>query len=135
MKKNVCYLFSLMAMCLFLFSACSSNSPAEAAKKYANYLKNGDFDKWVDGVAFGEDASETNIKAGKAMLLAMMEAGKEKLKEKGGVKDIETVSETISEDGKTAKVVLKMTYGDGTSEDSSMDMIQEKGTWKMHMKK
>lgn len=135
MKKNVCYLFSLITMCLFLFSACSSNSPGEAAKKYANHLKNGDFEKWVDGVAFGADASETNVKAGKAMLLAMMESGKEKLNEKGGIKDIETVSETISEDGKTAKVVLKMTYGDGSSEENKMDMIQENGTWKMDMKK
>ncbi len=135
MKKNVYYLFSLLAMCVLLFSACSSNSPSEAAKKYATYLKNGDFEKWVDGVAFGEDATDANVKASKAMLLAMMEAGKEKLNEKGGIKNIETVSETISEDGKTAKVTLKMTYGDGTSEESSMDMIQEKGTWKMYMKK
>lgn len=135
MKKNVYYLFSLLAMCALLFSACSPNSPSEAAKKYATYLKNGDFEKWVDGVAFGEDATDANVKASKAMLLAMMEAGKEKLNEKGGIKNIETVSETISEDGKTAKVTLKITYGDGTSEESSSDMIQEKGTWKMYMKK
>jgi len=137
MKKNVCYLFSLVAICLFSFSACSggSSSPGEAAKKYAGYLKSGDFEKFVDGIAVGEDTSEEEAKAGKAMFAAMMDKAKKSIDAKGGIKDIEVVSETIAEDGKSAKVVLKMTYDDGTTNEDDMDMVMEKGQWKMSIKK
>jgi len=136
MKKNVVYLFGLLVMSVFLFSACSSSgsSPGEAAKKYMNHFKTGDYEKFVDGMAVGEDSSEEEIKAGKAMMLAMMDKAKKQIDAKGGIKDIEVVSETISDDGKTAKVVLKTTYGDGSTEEKSNNMILEKGDWKMDVK-
>lgn len=137
MKKNVIYLFGLFTLCFFLFSACSSsessNSPGEAAKKYTNYLKSGDYEKFVDGVAVGEDVSEKELEAGKAMLVAMMDKAKKQIEAKGGIKDVEVVSETIDEDGKTAKVVLKTTYGDGSTEEKTNRMVLENGKWKMKM--
>lgn len=81
----------------------------------------------------GEDTSEKEIEAGKAMLAAMLDKAKKKIEAKGGIKDIEVVSETIDEDGKTAKVVLKTTYGDGSTEEKTNRMVLEKGTWKMKM--
>ena len=137
MKKNVCYLFSLMAICLFSFSACSlgSSSPGEAAKKYTGYLKSGNYEKFVDCIAVGEDTSEEEAKAGKAMFVAMMDKVKKSIEAKGGIKDIEVISETIAEDGKSAEVVLKMTYNDGTVSEDDMDMVMENGKWKMSIKK
>jgi len=134
MKKNLFYLLGLMAICLFTFSSCSSESPGDAAKKYMNYMKSGDYDKFVDGIAVGEDTPKDEVEAGKTMLKAMMEKGKKQVDAKGGIKDIEIVSEEIEEDGKAARVVLKTTYGDGSTEEKPTNMVLEKGKWKMKVK-
>ncbi|MDR2953793.1 MAG: DUF4878 domain-containing protein [Prevotella sp.] len=135
MKKNVCYLLSLVAMCLFLFSSCSSSGPGEEAKKYINYLAKGDFEKFADGIAYEDTASKEEIQAAKAMMAGMGEKAKKTIEASGGVKGVEVVSEDISEDGNSAEVVLKVTYGDGSTKDSDVDMVKKDGKWKMEMKK
>lgn len=135
MKKNLCYLSGLIIMCLFLFSACSSETPGGAAKKYTNYLKSGKYDKFIDGIAMGEDISAEEKKEAKAMFTSMMEKGKKGIEQKGGIKDVKIVSEEIDEDGETATVVLNVIYGDGTNNEQKYDMIKEKGDWKMEIKK
>ena len=53
-----------------------------------------------------------------------------KLQEKGGISNVEILSETLSEDGKTAKVSVKLTYGNGTEETEDVDMVYtEAGEW------
>ena len=53
-----------------------------------------------------------------------------KLQEKGGISNVEILSETLSEDGKTAKVSVKLTYGNGTEETEDIDMVYtEAGEW------
>lgn len=130
--KKVLY-FGLFVMALLLTVACSPSSPSAAAKKYSEYLKSGNYDKFVEGIAFKDtETAETS----KVALIAMLEekASKE-FDKKGGIKDIEIISEEISEDGKTAKVVLKQTYGNGDSEEGNYDMVKQDGKWKMDMNK
>ena len=56
--------------------------------------------------------------------------------EKGGIVKVEALNETISEDGKSAEVELKLTYGDGTEETENVDMVcNEAGEWKASIKK
>ena len=69
------------------------------------------------------------------MHTAKKDKAKKSVESKGGIKDVEVVSEEIAEDGKTAKVVLKMIYKDGTTNENNMDMVMEKGQWKMSIKK
>lgn len=136
MKKFI--YFSLFVFTLSVLSACSSSSesPGEAAKKYAGYIESGKFDKFIDGIAFDEELSADQIKEQKAMVSALLEEkGKKSIEEKGGIQSTEIVSEVISEDGKSAKVILKQTFGNGKSEDSSYDMVKQDGIWKITIKK
>jgi hypothetical protein len=45
------------------------------------------------------------------------------------------IEETIAEDGKTALVKMKITYGDDSTKDQSYDMVLVDGTWKPIVKK
>ena len=58
------------------------------------------------------------------------------LEKKGGLKSIKAISETISEDGKSAKVEVNITYGNGTEEKQAGDLIlDESGYWKLKLNK
>ena len=59
--KKVFY-FSLMVMTMFLMTACSSSGPGDAMKKYGNYLIKGDYEKFVDGLAFDESVGAEKMK-------------------------------------------------------------------------
>ncbi len=134
--KKVIYL-SLSVLCMLLIVACSSGStPSAAAKKYVGYMQSGDYEKFVDGIAFPEEASAEELQQAKDMYVSMFkEKGDKELKEKGGIKNVEIVSETIAEDGKTAVVEVKLIYGNGTEDTDEMDMVLDKGDWKILMKK
>lgn len=129
--KNVLY-FGLFVMALMLMTSCTPSTPGAAAKKYSEYLKSGDYDKFVDGIAYKEEQTADQ----KVILEAMLkEKASEEFAKKGGIKDIEIISEEISEDGNTAKVVLKQTYGNGESDEGNYDMVKKDGKWKMDMNK
>ena len=132
-----CIYLSFVMLCVTLIVGCSSgNTPGAAAKKYAGYMQSGNYEKFVDGIAFSDEASAEDLKQAKDMYVAMFkEKGDKKLQEKGGIKSIEVASETIAEEGKTAVVELSMTYGNGETDTDKVDMVLDNGNWKMSMKK
>lgn len=135
--KKVFYL-SMMAIAMLVMAACSSSpsGPGEALKKYSEYLQKGDYEKFVDGLAFAESQDAANIKEEKEALVSML---KEKItkeyEKKGGMKEIEIVSEQIAEDGNTAVVKTKCTYGNGETEEGDQQMVKRDGKWLMSMGK
>ena len=54
---------------------------------------------------------------------------------KGGVTDIEVLSEEISEDGNSAVVKMKITYGNGESEEDETKLVLVDGKWLLSMDK
>lgn len=133
--KKVFY-FGMFAMIMLLATACSPSSPGAVAKKYAEYLKDGKYEKFVDAIAIDAEADEAKIKEEKAGLAAMLkEKGTKQLEKKGGIKNIEIVSETIAEDENSAKVVLKQTFGDETTQENTFNMVKKDGEWKINAKK
>ncbi len=46
----------------------------------------------------------------------------------------ENNEETISEDGQTAKVKIKMVYGDGEDETQTMHLVKEDDEWKIEFR-
>ena len=105
--KKVFY-FSLMVMTMFLMTACSSSGPGDAMKKYGNYLIKGDYEKFVDGLAFDESVGAEKMKEQKDGLVSMLkEKVSKEYEKKDGLKSIEIISEEISEDGNSATVKIK----------------------------
>ena len=134
--KKVFY-FSLMVMAMFMMAACSSSSsPGDAMKKYSNYLIKGDYEKFVDGLAFDESVGAEKMKEQKDGLVSMLrdKVGKE-YEKMGGLKSIEILSEEISEDGNTATVKIKQTYGNGETQEGTQSMVKRDGKWLMSIDK
>ncbi|MBD9091715.1 MAG: DUF4878 domain-containing protein [Bacteroides oleiciplenus] len=134
--KKVFY-FSLMVMTMFVMAACSSSSgPGDSMKKYCNDLIKGNYEKFVDGIALGENVTSDELKKQKDGLVAMMRDKVSKEYEKmGGLKSIEILSEEISEDGNTATVKIKQTYGNGETQEGTQSMVKRDGKWLMSIDK
>ncbi len=135
MKKG--FYFSLMVMAVFVIAACSSTStPGGAMKQYGNYLVNGDYEKFVDGFAVDSEMEADKIEKQKESLVAMLkEKASKEYDKKGGLKSIEVLSEEISEDGNTATVKIKQTYGNGETEEGAQKLVKKDGKWLMAMDK
>lgn len=133
--KKVFY-FSLMIMAMVIMASCSQDTPSKAAAKYSGYIQSGDFDEFVEGIAFDEKVTPEQAKEQKETLSALLkEKAAKEFEKKGGLKSIEVLSEEVSEDGNSAKVKMKYTYGNGETENQNMELIKKDGKWMMFMKK
>mgnify|MGYP000762353760 FL=1 len=87
-------------------------------------------------MAFKDSQDAAKVKEQKEALVSML---KEKLSKeydkKGGIKDIEILSEQIAEDGNTAVVKTKYTYGNGETQEGEQKMVKQDGKWLMSMGK
>jgi len=136
--KRILNVFVLVVALGLGFAACFSNNstPKDAAMKTAALMKSGDYEKMVDGFAYGDNVTPEQEKEVKAMLLHMLkEKGAKSIEQKGGIKDVSFVSEEIDEEEKTATVVLSYTYGDGSTNEDSMNLIKTADGWKPFVKK
>ncbi len=113
-----------------------ASTPGAAAKKYAQYVADGDYDKFIEGIYVTPDTSEEEAEQAKAMLKGLLaEKGSKTLEEKGGIKNIEVLSEEISEDGQAATVNLRYTYGNGETSEEKTELVLADGKWMMELDK
>lgn len=137
MKK---FFITMALACLVCFvTSCSSNTPADVAQTSIDYLKEQKFDKYVDLIYVKPNAQDSpdELKKEKEQFADMLrEKYKQALKAKGGIKDSEVLSEEVADDGETATVVLKVTYGDGSEEENTLKLRKdEEDNWKLDMGK
>lgn len=133
------YFFTMLAaVAALFFVACSGGSatPGDAVVKVYDQLAKGNYEAVADAFYFGNENPEQEAQA-RAMLVSMFnEKGAKQMESKGGIKSYEVINETIAEDGKTAKVEVKIIYGNGTEDTNKVDMVlDEKGNWRPSMKK
>ena len=130
-KLNV--IFSLLVIAtLSMMVSCGGGgkSPADVVKKMNNDMVKGDYDAVIDVLATeGEEIDEE----GRTKLKSMLAMGKGELDKKEGIKEMEVVSEEVAEDGNTAKVTLKIVYGNGEEEEEDYTLLKEDGAWKVRM--
>jgi predicted component of type VI protein secretion system len=148
--KKITY-FSLFVAVLFTVFACSSSpksqpqsepeseeiivqvqSPGDVAKEYLEYAIAGDYETLVASVAVIGDATAEDFEKQKEVILTFLKEGtvNSVIEEKGGVKTIEIVSETLSEDESEAQVVLKQTFGNDETQEQIYDLVKQDDTWK-----
>ncbi|MDR1671463.1 MAG: DUF4878 domain-containing protein [Alistipes sp.] len=136
MKKLFQFVLAFAALGAVVSCGSSASSPGDAAKQYAGYIADGEYDKFVDALYFAPDTSAEDVKEGKEMMRALLEEKAAKsFEEKGGLKSTEVLSETISEDGLSAEVKLRYTYGNGTTSDEEMKLRLHEGKWLAEMGK
>lgn len=137
MKKVLLFVMSLALV--VVLNSCGggkSATPSDAAKECVELMKSGDFETLVDNCYFGEDVSAEKVEQTKAMIVAMgNEKITKKIEKKEGIASYEVIEETIAEDGQTAKVKVKINYGNGSDEVEKYDLQLIDGEWKPVIKK
>ena len=125
-------MYGLLVLVAIIVMACSSNTPGGAALKYYNDVKNGNYEAYVEGIAFKEEITAEDKEQ---FVTLMKEKADKEYKKKEGISKVQMLSEEMAEDGQTATVTKKITYGNGETEESDVARVLKDGAWKMDMKK
>jgi hypothetical protein len=112
---------SLVILTLFVCACAGKETPTMAAKKVTGYLQSEEYGKYLDCIDSYEKMGTKE---------EIVEILKQSMEMKKGLKKVEVLSESVKEDGKSAVVELKYTYGDGTSEETSLSLIKVNDQWR-----
>ena len=136
MKRMLSFGMCIIALVLMVSCSSSSATPGAALKGYVEELKAGNYEKFVEGIAFKDDLAAEQTQEQKAMGTSLLQqkTGKE-FEKQGGLNGIEILSEEIWEDGNSAVVTFKMIYGDGSEKEDSQNMVKKDGKWLMDINK
>lgn len=136
MKKSVFGIFGLLVMALCFWSCGNSNTPSKVVEKSIEYVQDKNYEAYVDLIQIEEKGSKT-VEEQKKQLVALLQGKLDQtLESKQGLASCEILSEEIEEDGNTAVVKTKITYGDGTTEDQKFKLLKNAdGEWKLNAKK
>lgn len=130
--KKLLALFTLLLFAGTLsFYSCSggksANTPGETLKKSLSLMGEKKYDDLVkmyakkDGTALSEEEQ-------KKMAGLISIAGGE-LDTKQGIKSIDIIEEKVAEDGKSATVKFKTTYGNNETNEETTDLVMIDGKW------
>lgn len=123
---------------LITISSCggSSATPSDTAKEWIELIKAKDYESFVETIQPNEKATPEEAEQTKQMYLSLFkDKGDKQIEKKGGIDSYSILSETIAEDGKTAKVEYEIVYGNGKKDKQSFDMVLVDGKWKQSVKK
>lgn len=101
-----------------------SDSPKDVVEQVSKLLIKGDVEKSLNFYNGVEDEES------KAFVLGLTQAGMEATQ---GLKAVEILDETIAEDGTTAKVKVKYTYGDDTEKNTTEKLVKTDSGWKLEV--
>lgn len=130
--------FSLVTLLIMVMFACSgAKTPSATAEKMAGYLQSKDYVAFVECLAIDDSTktAEENAKNKEMIIALMKDKGDKQMAEKGGIKSYEVLEEVIAEDGLTATVKMKYTYGNGTAEEQTTNLVKVDNEWKGSMDK
>ncbi len=126
--KRVLSIFAVVAA-LFMVS-CGGSTPSDAAVEVYQMIIDGKYDAVAENMYY-ESTDAEEVEQSKALIASMLkEKAAPQFEKKGGIKNVEALSETIAEDGQSAVVELKITYGDGSEETEKAEMKLDGGEWK-----
>ena len=137
--KLIVYLFAAVTMILFTAGCSGGNagkSPKDIEKAIYNELQKGNYEKAVEMLFENVESDDDTPAEQKAEVMkAFTEKTKQSADAKGGLKSFEILEEKIAEDGKTATVTTKVTYGNGTEDTQNSTYVNKDGVWKLNMNK
>jgi len=111
----------LVILTLFIGACAGKETPTMAAKKATGYLQSKEYGKYLDCIDSYEKMGTKE---------QIIEILKESIEMKKGLKKVDIVSESLKNDGKSAVVELKYTYGDGTTEETSLSFNKVNDQWR-----
>lgn len=130
MKKLMSFVLAVFA--IIALAACSSNSPKSVAEKAMKSIVDKDYKTYVDLIYFDKaKESPEKVEKAKEQLREMLQGKLEKsIKEKGTIKSYKVVNEEISEEGDKAVVTFEVSYEDGKTDSTAVQLVKDKdGKW------
>lgn len=130
--KRFFKLAALAVVALVATSCGSDNSPKGVAEKAVACIQEKNYEGYVDLMYIREKEGE-NIEEQKKAFAEMLKSKADKQFEKReGIKAYEVTGETVDEDGQSAKVDMKITYGNGEEETQTLPLRKDdNGDWKL----
>ncbi len=136
MKKSLFGIFGLLVMTLCFWSCGSNNTPTKVVEKSIEYVQDKNYEAYVELIQIEEKGGKT-VEEQKKQLVALLQGKLDMtLESKQGLASCEILSEEIAEDGNTAVVKTKITYGDGSTDDQKFKLVKNTdGEWKLNAQK
>lgn len=136
MKKSLFGIFGLLVMTLCFWSCGSNNTPTKVVEKSIEYVQDKNYEAYVELIQIEEKGGKT-VEEQKKQLVALLQGKLDMtLESKQGLASCEILSEEIAEDGNTAVVKTKITYGDGSTDDQKFKLVKNSdGEWKLNAQK
>jgi predicted SnoaL-like aldol condensation-catalyzing enzyme len=132
MTKTKCFLVVVALTLLGVGCGGGSNSPTEIEKAMYSQFQKGNYEKAVEVMVDNLESDEAPAAEERTEFIkSFTEKAKESIEAQGGIKDFEVVKETISEDGETATVEIKIIYGNGEEETQTSKYVKKDGVWKL----
>ncbi|WP_251977442.1 DUF4878 domain-containing protein [Salinicola avicenniae] len=129
MKRFALYPLFLLMTAMTLV-ACSGGDPESTASAFYEAAAEGDVDGAVELISFaGVGANEMVQAKGKVqMIVGNLES---RVAANDGLDTVETLETQVSEDGQTAVVRSRITFGNGKSTSENTRLVKEDGDWKV----
>lgn len=136
MKKSVFGILALVVMAVCFWSCGGCNTPSKVVEKSIEYVKAKNYEAYVNLIQIEEKNGKT-VEEQKEQLLALLQGKLDQTLEKQqGIASCEILSEEIAEDGNTAVVKAKITYGNGTTDDQKFKLVKNAdGDWRLDAQK
>ncbi len=123
---------ALLVMLVFLAGSCSSPSKEElaslAAKGYYQHLIEGDFEHFLEGRMMADSLPadyRSQLIDGYSQFLA------QQVKARGGINEVRVSRAFTDSTQQYTSVLLTLCYGDSTSEEVVVPMVEHNGRWMM----
>ena len=121
---------------VMLFAACSGSggkTPKQIEMLMWDNLKSGNYVKAVD-IWFENSVTDENadVQEQKELIEVFPEIMKSVIEKKGGIGNVEIISEDISEDGKTVVLTMSIAFKNGVTETENSQYKKVNGRWKIY---
>ncbi len=138
MKKLMLLVTAIMVLAIVNSCGNKTKSPVESAMEYARHIHDGNYDKFVEHIYIDEiEPAEVEAKAihpDKAEHAKILKKKVEPhIQDRGGLKNLNYIAETIAPDGKSAVVTLQNEYNNGQIEDVIYNMVLVDNDWKVRV--
>ena len=125
-------MLALLVMLVFLAGSCSSPSKEElaslAAKGYYQHLIEGDIEHFLEGRMMADSLPadyRSQLIDGYSQFLA------QQVKARGGINEVRVSRAFTDSTQQYTSVLLTLCYGDSTSEEVVVPMVERNGCWRM----
>ena len=125
--KKILSILSMMLVALVVAS-CSQNSPEGVVKNYYTLIGEGKYDEAVELLHFKKEKTAEEKQQFADM---MREKAANDLDKRGGITSIDITKVEMAEDGKSANVSAKITYGNGDDKIQDNKVVNVDGDWKV----